>query len=264
MIKTDIIIPTYENEEYTVACLDSIKKCTQSGAYRVIWVDNGSKNTALVAREIMAMEHITILSPTNEGFVGAINSGLEVSDAPAVCLLNNDTQVSLGWLEKLIAVLYSDPTIGIVGPLTGPPAEMQQFDSHHNIAYQQRFRKVPVFPDWVDLEDFNRHIEKQLPRVTGAVDFVAFLCALIKRDVIDKIGFLDSKYVMGMWDDADYNFAAQKAGYKTLLVLDTCIYHHGRATFKMIQEKENFNVDALLAKNRAYLEQKWGTICAQK
>lgn len=263
-MKTDIIIPTYENEKYTIDCLESIKKCTQKDSYRIVWVDNGSKETEGVAAMLKDMPNLTIRCPENNGFVGAVNIGLAASDASTVCLLNNDTQVSMRWLEKLTAVLDSKKEMGIVGPLTGPPAFDKMYDSHHNIAYQQRFREVPVFPEWVNLADFNLKIEKQLPGVTGKVDFVAFLCALIKREVIDKVGFLDPNYVMGMWDDADYNFAAQKAGYKTVLALDTCIYHRGRSTFRLIQEKENFDVDALLKKNREYLDSKWGERCGPK
>lgn len=259
----DIIVPTYNNEALTIACFESIKRCTSD--YRVIWVDNGSSDTAAVEQSLEGMNYLAIKLPKNEGFVAAVNQGLMASNAPTVCMLNNDTVVSPRWLEKLTAILYSKKEYGIVGPLTGPPAQVQQFDSHHNIAYQQRFRKMPIFPEWIDLIDFNLKIEKQMPGLVGQVDFVAFLCAVIKREVIDKVtashtryrNGLDEGYDFGMWDDADYNYAARKAGYKTVLALDTCIIHKGRSTFKIIQEKEKFNIDALLKKNRAYLAKTW-------
>ena len=253
----DIIIPTYNNEDYTISCLESINKHTKPGSYRVIWVDNGSKNSNLIDKVISNMEHTSIKLPTNEGFVGAVNAGLKISNAPTVCLLNNDTEVSPRWLEKLISALYADEKMGIIGTLTGPPAKKQKYDSHHNISYQQRFREVPVFPEFTNFTDFNLKIEKQLPGVTGKVDFVAFLCACIKREVIDKVGHLDPNFAMGMWDDADYNRSAQKLGYKTELLLDTCIYHKGRATFSLVEREENLDIPALLKKNRAYLDKKW-------
>jgi GT2 family glycosyltransferase len=61
-----------------------------------------------------------------------------------------------------------------------------------------------------------------------------------------------------MYDDNDYNLSARKLGYRTELALDTCIYHKGRTTFKLIQETEKFNVEDLLRKNLLYLNQKWG------
>lgn len=63
---------------------------------------------------------------------------------------------------------------------------------------------------------------------------------------------------MGMYDDNDYNLLTRKAGYKCELVIDTCITHLGRSTFKLIQMKENFNVDDLLKRNLQYLNTKHG------
>jgi len=257
-MKTDIIVPTYNNEDYTVACFKSIKECTDPGAYRLIWVDNGSKDTGRVQSVVEDMPCTKIRFAENKGFVAAINAGLVESTADAVCLLNNDTEVSQGWLRKLLRSLYSEDDLGIIGPMTGPPAKDTMFDSHHNIAYQQRFRKVPIFPAWIDLEDYNRKVEVQLPNVTADISFVAFLCAVIKRSVIDKVGLLDTNYAMGMWDDADYNFSILKAGYRKRILLDTCIIHHGRSTFRVVEREEGLDVPALLAKNRAYLDKKWG------
>jgi radical SAM superfamily enzyme YgiQ (UPF0313 family) len=115
----DIIIPTYENEQYTVNCINSIAASTTPGTYRIIWVDNGSVNDSNVRRAIRPLEHIEYKFPTNRGFVDAVNKGIELSDAPAVMLLNNDTLVFPGWLDNLISALYADDTIGIIGPLTG-------------------------------------------------------------------------------------------------------------------------------------------------
>ena len=254
---TDIIIPTYLNEKLTIDCFESIKQHTAPGSYRIIWVDNGSPNKKIAARSLEDVPHITVAFTENKGFVDAINEGLRISDAPTVCLLNNDTEVSANWMEKLTNTLYSDPAYGIIGPLTGPPAFKQRYDSQHNVTYQQVKREVPVFPYYKNLEDFNQRIESQFPGLVAYEDFVAFLCAVIKREVIDKVGFLDTNYDMGMWDDCDWNQSAKHAGYKVGLALDTCIIHKGRSTFKIIQKKEGFDVDALLAKNRKYLDQKW-------
>jgi len=255
---TDIIIPTYENEDYTVNCIRSIQDCTKEGTYRIIWVDNGSDNTEKVIPVLRAINHIPVLLQSNEGFVGAINRGLAVSDAPFVCLLNNDTIVSDRWLEKLVSALDNDPKLGIIGALTGPPAILERYDSHHNIACQQKFRKVPVFPKYINLADFNRKIEKQLPGVVGNISFVAFLCAVLKRAVIDKVGHLDPNYDMGLYDDNDYNIAAEKAGFRIGLLLDTCIFHKGRTTFNMLEREKGFDTAALLRKNKRYLDNKWG------
>jgi radical SAM superfamily enzyme YgiQ (UPF0313 family)/glycosyltransferase involved in cell wall biosynthesis len=251
----DIIIPTYENEDLTVDCINSIKECTKPETYRVIWVDNASTSTARVEESIADINHLSIKMPSNEGFVGAINKGLENSNAECVCLLNNDTRVSSNWLEKLTTTLFKDTELGIIGALT-QALKSSGVDSHHNLVLHNTL--VPQMIQDRGLEDINRYLESRYSGRMASVSFVAFLCAVIKREVINKVGHLDPNYAMGMWDDNDYNIATRRAGYTTKLSIDTCIYHKGRSTFKIIQENENFDVDELLAKNKRYLDNKWG------
>ncbi|MBU2685872.1 MAG: glycosyltransferase, partial [Gammaproteobacteria bacterium] len=249
----DIIIPSYKNEQFTINCLNSIKECTKPGTYRVIWVDNGSESSSAVDEVISQMDHLTIKLPINEGFVGAINKGLEASDAPNICLLNNDTVVSPRWLEKLVSSLNKNPKLGIVGALTDYCKV--GMDSHHSLSLHSSLLDKEA-TTW-DLAKINIHLEMGYSGRTHPVQFVAFLCAVIKREVIDKIGHLDPNYAMGMWDDLDYNRSARKAGYRTELAIDTCIKHFGRSTFNLIQMKEKFDVNDLLATNKAYLDKKW-------
>jgi|GEM_PF-1595361 len=259
-VPCDIIVPTYENEDLTIACFESIKRCTKPGTYRIIWVDNGSRNITKAKKALEGMDHIIIRLPQNLGFVGAVNRGLTISNSDFVCILNNDTVVSTRWLEKLIGAFMLDPTLGIVGPITAPPPPEfpTNYDSHHNIRHIEDHACRRIFPPYSDLENFNRNIEVQCNGILADCAFVAFLCAVIKREVISKVGLLDVNYACGMYDDNDYNLSTRKAGFKTKLLYSTCIYHRGRSTFNMVQEKENFDVKALLLKNHAYLKQKWG------
>jgi GT2 family glycosyltransferase len=254
----DIITPTYENEEYTVSCFNSIKKFTAPGTYRIIWVDNGSKNTSKVENVLKEIDHIFIKLNRNEGFVGATNRGILASTSPFICLLNNDTEVSNNWLSKLIATLNADPKLGIVGPLTQPlpySPNSEQYESHNSLILNPSF--LPPTSKPLTLPEINAHLEKTYKGQTTSVPYVAFLCAVIKREIINKVGLLDTHYDMGMYDDNDYNLTARKLGYRTELAVDTCIYHQGRTTFKLIQKTENYDVQELLRKNFLYLNQKW-------
>ena len=250
----DIIIPTYNNEDLTIACLNSIRECTDI-PYRVIWVDNASKDVGRVENVIQDIPHLIVKMSKNEGFVNAVNEGIKASTAPYVCLLNNDTVVSTGWLRKLVNALKRDPKMGIIGALTMPdPRGGGLMDSHHSLSLHNTL--VPNMLQ-LSLEEINRYLEANYKDRTSVTPFVAFLCAVIKREVIEKVGLLDPNYDFGMWDDNDYNLATRKLGYKCEFSIDTCIYHKGRSTFNLIQQKEGFDVNALLKKNRAYMDKKW-------
>lgn len=254
----DIIIPTYENEHFTSACIESIKRCTPAGKFRIIWVDNNSKNAGQVYTALQGVNHVAVRLTKNYGFVGAVNYGLSISNADYICLLNNDTIVSPRWLDKLTVSLEENPKLGIVGPLTAPNPVPREYDSHHNIRHIEDNAHHRIFPEFKNLDDFNIQIEKAFAKRLMEISFVAFLCAVIRREVLKRVGLLDANYAMGMYDDNDYNLAARRAGFETKLLWDTCILHFGRSTFKVIQHKERFDVDALLRRNRTYLMRKWG------
>lgn len=256
--RIDIIVPSYLNEELTAACFRSIKQYSDPGSYRILWMDNGGDPSAVLA-ELSGVDHVHTAFASNQGFVTAVNEGLRMSTGKMVCLLNNDTIVSLCWLEKLKAALAANDKLGIVGPLTdyyripgGGPTSM---DSHHSLTLHNTLLP-PEAKGW-DLEKINCELERRYAGRTQPIAFVAFLCALIKREVLDKIGFLDPNYAMGMYDDNDYNIATRRAGWTCELAIDTCIYHRGRSTFSILQKQEGLNVDQLLARNRAYMDHKW-------
>jgi GT2 family glycosyltransferase len=98
---TDIIIPTHYLPDMTVACLHSIREHTSD--YRVVWVDDGSSEASKQqVREALAdMPHVAVILDRNLGFVQATNAGMRESDGSHLCLLNNDTEVEAGWLERL-------------------------------------------------------------------------------------------------------------------------------------------------------------------
>ena len=64
---TDIIIPTFGQEDFTVKCLESIRKHTKSSDYRIIWVDNGSSRSSrfTVLSEIEKQSGYTFWYNTN-------------------------------------------------------------------------------------------------------------------------------------------------------------------------------------------------------
>ena len=255
-LAVDIIIPCYENEELTLNCLASVKKHTDDKIYRVILINNGSKDYSKVELMLATIPHLYLKLPTNEGFVGAVNRGLQLSTAPTICLLNNDTVVTSGWMNKLLKSLYSDPKIGIIGPLT-MYHKGAGCDSQHSLTLHDSLLPKEAI-NW-SLEKVNYTLEQAYPDRVQEINFIAFLCGLIKREVFERVGLLDTNFKIGMWDDVDYNMSAQKLGYKSMIALDTCIYHRGRSTFNVLEETADLNIEELLATNKAYLDEKHKT-----
>jgi hypothetical protein len=114
-VRRVLVIPVCNAVDYTRACLDELAR--RGAGLEVVVVDNGSSDGT---RELLAgRPHVrTIRNEENRGFAGAVNQGLAAATAPLVCVLNNDTLLTDGWLEPLIARLEADPRVALAGPCT--------------------------------------------------------------------------------------------------------------------------------------------------
>jgi GT2 family glycosyltransferase len=208
----DIIIPCWNQLEYTKKCIESIQKNTNN--YNLILIDNGS--TDGTAEYFKTLDATVITNKENLGFVKAVNQGFKASKNDVV-ILNNDTEVPEGWLDKMKEVLTGD--VGAVGPLSTAPMQEQ---------YYKEFRTK-----WKGL-------------------YLTFFCTLIKREVIDKVGYLDENFEIGLGDDQDYCNRMALAGYRTRLRTDVIVKHHHRVSIKEIP-----NIEEISRKNHEYLKNKW-------
>jgi len=118
--KCDIIIPVWNQLAFTKDCVDSISANTDSADYRLIFIDNASDAPAKEYLENLkgssAAEVSVVRNGQNTGFVKAANQGMRMSVAPYVCIMNNDTIATNGWIKEMVSVMESDPAVGIVNP----------------------------------------------------------------------------------------------------------------------------------------------------
>ena len=201
----DIIIPHLhlpETERLAYYCLTSIRR--HSKDYRLIWIDNGGTAKSDVVMDELAAHNCMIIRNTeNLGFVKAVNQGLAVSSAPYIVLLNNDTEVDANWLEQLRAPLRAD--MGMSGPRTTARGSWQ---GHHQ--------------------------PTDYPVILPEKAMLAFFCVMMRRDVFEKVGYLDEDFGVGFGDDDNYCARVQQAGFKLVLVPKLLIKHYHRTTFKLL------------------------------
>lgn len=228
MKQFDIIIPHFNGPKLdglAINCLRSIR--TQSTDYRVIWVQNGGNLMRPIMDELAKCEKYSVIKNSqNMGFVRATNQGIQLSDAPYIVLLNNDTEVRSGWLQKLCQPLSGD--IGISGPMSTAIG-----------SWQSRWVARNGLPTCIVPENLN----------------LAFFCAMIRRDVIETVGLLDEDFGAGLGDDDDYCIRVRKSGYKIALVQDLRITHKHRSTFKTLfthDQIHNIQVSAVKKLNNKH------------
>ncbi|MED5590551.1 MULTISPECIES: glycosyltransferase [Bacillus] len=239
MVKTSIIVLTYNQLALTKQCLESIWKHTNNDCIEVIVIDNGSHDgTRDYLKQITSIK--AIFNKMNEGFAKACNQGLEVASGDNILFLNNDTVVTNQWLEPMIKLLYQDDKIGMVGPVSNYVSGPQQ---------------VPVnYTNVEEIEDFSRlYCLQQRGRSKAVLRLVGF-CLLVKKKVLDEVGGFDERFVGGSFEDDDLSLRVLQAGYQLKIALDSFVHHHGHATFT---GNPDLSINQLYEENRQRFIDKW-------
>ena len=237
MSKCDIIVPIWNQLEVTKACLKSICENTHI-EYKLILIDNASDKETRDYLEVFSAEakaEVTLIrNERNLGALKALNQGMRLSNAEFVCLLNNDTEVSEGWLAEMLKVAGAREDIGAVNPnsntLGRKPKRGQSLQS----------------------------VAQELKSYTGKWSELALasgFCMLIKRKVIQQAGLFDEVYGIGYFEDSDYSKRVQQLGYRCVCATAAYVYHHEKSSFiKFKKFDQNFK------RNRQIFFAKWGRI----
>lgn len=241
--KVSIIIPVWNAAEMTSYCLPRLfHTIRERKDVEVIVIDNGSEDYTvelLKTWKDIGLINILISNPSNLGFPKAVNQGFEVATGDYICVMNNDVYASDGWLDKLQG--YLDQNRGdIVGPCFNHPTS----------GY------LPLF--YRNLMEFNIQAEKAAERYKNQIKpipFLIFSCVLIKREVIDGLGyFMDEQFTPGNFEDNDFCTRAIRRGFLPIVARDVFVHHFKHTTH--IANKVPIN--ALMAKNMIMYEKKWG------
>jgi len=232
----DIVIPIWNAPSLTKDCIDSTFKYTDGIDYRIIAIDNASKEETKQYLECLQTSkpgNVTVIrNEENLGFVKAVNQGIAASRAPYVCILNNDTLVTKGWLKEMIAIAESADDIGIVNPssnnLGQRPARLEPLELYAEKIAEARGQSIEL---------------------GAAIGF----CMLIKRKVIDEIGAFDEIYGMGNFDDTDFSRRAVRSGYKCVRSCGAYVYHRENTSFNKVKTFEDD-----FKRNREIYEFRWG------
>jgi GT2 family glycosyltransferase/glycosyltransferase involved in cell wall biosynthesis len=239
-----IIIVTHNNLPLTRLCLESVLRNTNSSSYEVIVVDNASTDGTPQYLEALARanpEIRAICNSTNLGFPRGNNVGLSHSEGDILVLLNNDTVVPPGWLERLASHLRN-PAIGLVGPMT-------------NFVGNEAKIAVP-YRTIGEMEKFAAERARLFEGQVADISMLAMFCVALRHDTFQEVGLLDERFGIGMFEDDDYAHRIRATGRRVVCARDGFVHHVGQAAFKKLIERGEYN--ALFEQNRKLYQEKWG------
>lgn len=245
----DVIILNWNLPEDTLQCVASVLKSDYSN-YHVIVVDNGSTDDS---RERFAAElppEVEVLPlPTNLGFGGGNNAAIQASRADYTLLLNDDTLVAPDMISELVAVMGSDPDIGVAGPM------IYYADTPESLWFAGiRF--------WKKLYILQRglHLRGPLQRVEY-VDFVSGCGLCVRRDVWAQVGLFAPEFFM-YYEDLDFSLRAKQTGFKLVTATRAKMWHRVSASTGGIESplKQYYQVKSSLIFYRKHTRGLWFVI----
>ena len=207
-------------------CLQSLENNPPEVSFEIILVDNASTDGAI---EMVRKEFPQVRLLQNErrqGFGSNQNRAIEASEGDYILLLNDDTVVYPHALDGLCHFMDSHPDIGVVGPrLLNPDGSLQQscyrFPSPLR-SLTENLLLTAVFPEHPVLGDYRRWPHNS----EREVDFVVGAAMLVRRQIIETVGTLDTDFFM-YFEEIDWQRRITQAGWRVGFCPDAVITHLG-------------------------------------
>lgn len=242
--KISFVILTWNSLKTIGMCLDSIEKtcASENIPYEIRIVDNGSCDgtpDAVRNHSVTLPLNLTCLEK-NMGTTTTRNIALKESSGDIICVMDSDAAFLEGNLRNLCEKLLSDESIGIIAPLVRENGSAIQKSVKKFPSVLGKLSRIPKIVFKVDIKDFDTYdnfpfVEQQ------EVDCAISACWFFRREMLDKVGFLD-EYIFYAPEDVDYCLRIRKKGFKILYYpLFKVLHHTQRITHRKFLSKIAFS-----------------------
>jgi len=236
MFDVSVVIVSWNVKNFLRDCLISIYKETQRISFEVFVVDNASSDGSanMVSKEFPEVRLIE--NEENVGFNKANNQAIRISQGKYVLLLNPDTVVLDGAIEKLHNFIEQQSNVVGIGPmiLNGDGKTIQ---------YECARQMLSLWSEFCMQSELNLHFKRSRVfsyvtldywdhKESGYIDLLSGACMLCKADILREIGLPDEDYFMYA-DDVDLCYRIGQKG-KIYYLADARIIHYGGESSKQM------------------------------
>jgi len=220
----DVVIPVYRGVAQTMACLGSVLASVPRGT-RVWVVDDASPEPDLVAAigQLAASGRIRLLRQAeNQGFPAAANAGLRACAPRDAVLLNSDTLVPPGWIERLRRVAYAAPDIGTVTPWSNDGTIVSYPDPAGGNS----------IPDLAATIATDALAQQANPDGMAEIPTGVGFCLFLRRDCLGEVGPLrEDVFAQGYGEENDFCLRARHLGWRSVAATGVFVAHVGAQSF---------------------------------
>lgn len=208
-----IVIPVYNQFEYTYACVKSILQNSGHISYEILIADDCSTDlTQDIETIITGLRSIRNLE--NMRFLRNCNHAAEFAQGKYILFLNNDTQVQDNWLVALVEPMEKDQSIGMTGSkLVYPDGRLQEAGGilwRNGSAWNYGNRADPTAPEYNYVKD---------------VDYVSGASICIRKTLWKEIGGFDDRFAPAYYEDSDLAFEVRKHGFRVVYQPFSVVVH---------------------------------------
>lgn len=209
-----IVIPAHNKSNVTYLALCSLLLAYNEATFEVIVVDDASTDDTAELEQIVS--GITVIhNETAQRFIRACNAGVDKARGTYVLLLNNDVEVTAGWLDALIDAFKRFDNVGLVGSkLLYPNGELQDAGG--------------IIWGTGNPWNYGNRQNPDDPRFCYArqADYLSGAAMMTTRKIWDQVGGLSSYLEPMYFEDTDFSFKVRDAGYSTWFVPSSVVYHY--------------------------------------
>jgi GT2 family glycosyltransferase len=228
----EVLIPVHNALSELRECWASLERNGDDRLVRVTFVDDASASDTQIFLEELARNNprVRVLrSRSNKGYTKSVNRGLKDLVADAIVILNSDTLVTPGALDRLLEGLNSDDNVAAVGPLSNAAS----WQSIPRLTGEDGQFVINPLPAGHSADDVAAHLAFESPFATRpSVPVLNGFCTVFRTDAVRKIGILDAKHFpKGYGEENDYCARLVDAGYRLLVCEDAYVYHVKSASF---------------------------------
>jgi GT2 family glycosyltransferase len=246
--KVGVVILNHSGRLLAERCLRSVVESPYP-AKDVILVDNGSTDGSVEYLRTRFPDLLILEHSENLGIAGGRNRGFREASRRGndyILSLDNDARIEAQLLEELVKVAESDPRIGVVGPKTYADDGSGTIQcTGGSITYTQN---VCAQRGWGETD------RGQYDQI-GDVDYFPGFGFMARREVFEKLNFLDESFYGYGHEDTDFCLRAARLGYRVVYVPTAVMWHRGSATIGAYSPQKKY----LEAVNSVYFVRKYGS-----
>ncbi|MEM6264307.1 MAG: glycosyltransferase family 2 protein [Bacteroidota bacterium] len=235
MPEVSVLILNWNGRSWLEQFLPSVMATTYAPV-KIIVADNGSTDGSVGWLGAHYPEVEVVVLDKNYGFTGGNNRAVSTISSPYVVLLNSDVEVTPGWLEPLVNMAETDPSIAAIQPKVLAYHQKNHFEYAgaaggflDALAYP--FCRGRMF-DTLEEDEGQYEAPMEVAWATGA-------CCLIRKSVLDEIGLFEEEFFAHM-EEIDFCWRARNHGYRIMCEPASVVYHVGGGTLPQGNPRKTF------------------------